>query len=423
MLKQLKLQSELKQRKKELTDLSTKKADFETRQAQLSSALEEAESDEDIKLVQSQIEDLEKEVGEEDIETKTANVNAEITRIEGELAELDERAKQPTKKPKEERGNNLMNRYQVRELLKSGEYFERSEVKEFYDKFKNLRAVTGEGLTIPEIVINRIMDIVGDYCTVYPLVDRITAKGTARILIDTDTTAATWIEQNKPLPQGDVGAITNIDFDGYKIGKVTFVDNSMLEDSIINLDEYVTKKIARAIALGIDKAIISGTGSTGKQPAGIIPSLKANHKVSVVADKLVNIVSPIGLIDTGDDTTGEIVAVMKRSTYYNRLLGFSINTNSDGNVVGKLPNIKNPDLVGLKVVFNNNMEDDKILYGDFTKYTLVDREDISIDKSTDVRFTEDQTAFRGKGRFDGKPTNVNAFVLVTLTEPVASTGA
>ncbi|PWL42976.1 MAG: phage major capsid protein, partial [Clostridiales bacterium] len=345
-------------------------------------------------------------------------IKEEIQRIENELKTLDAAGTEPPVKPEAERGKNMeaVNRYQIRELLKTGAYYERSEVKEFYEKFKNLRSVTGGELTIPTIVVDRILDILGDYCTVYPLVDKIRIKGKTRILIDTDTTPATWIEQTGAIPTGDVGAITNVDFDGYKVGKVTFVDNSILEDSIINLDDYVVKKLARALALALDKATLLGTGSSGKQPTGIIPSLEEGHKVSVIATGLADIVKPIGLIDTGEDSVGEIVAVMKRQTYYNRLLEYSIQTDSSGNVVGKLPNLKTPDLLGLPVVFNNNLPTDQILYGDFSKYTMVERESISIDKSEHVKFVEDQTGYRGKGRFDGKPTNKNAFVLVTLTD-------
>lgn len=311
-----------------------------------------------------------------------------------------------------------MNRLQVRELLKTGEYYERSEVKDFYDQFKNLRAVTGGELTIPEVVVNRIMDIMGDFTTLYPLVDKITVKGTTRILVDTDTTAATWIEQKAAIPVGDVGTITAIDFDGFKVGKVTFVDNYLLNDSIINLDDYVTKKIARAIAKALDIAIVNGEGPSSKQPTGIVPSLKTEHKVDAEANEnlIKNTVKHIGLIDAGEDTVGEIVAVMKRSTYYNRFLEFSIQVNAEGNVVGKLPNLKQPDLLGLPVVFNNSLAVDEVLFGEFDKYTLIERESITIDNSEHVKFVEDQTAFRGKGRFDGKPTNIDAFVLVTIKD-------
>ena len=418
MIKQLRLRAELKAQQAELEKLEQLEVGFKNRAAELEAALSEAETETDLKLASDNIATLENEEKEAGIEAKKTTIKEEIQRIENELKTLDAAGTEPPTKSKTERGKNMdeVNRYQIRELLKTGAYYERSEVKEFYEKFKNLRSVTGGELTIPTIVVDRILDILGDYCTVYPLVDKIRIKGKTRILIDTDTTPATWIEQTGAIPTGDVGTITNVDFDGYKVGKVTFVDNSILEDSIINLDDYVVKKLARALALALDKAVLLGTGSSGKQPTGIIPSLEEEHKVSVAATGLADIVKPIGLIDTGEDSVGEIVAVMKRQTYYNRLLEYSIQTDSSGNVVGKLPNLKTPDLLGLPVVFNNNLPTDQILYGDFSKYTMVERESISIDKSEHVKFVEDQTGYRGKGRFDGKPTNKNSFVLVTITD-------
>ena len=129
-------------------------------------------------------------------------------------------------------------------------------------------------------------------------------------------------------------------------------------------------------------------------------------------------VKPIGLIDTGVDNVGEIRAVMKRSTYYAYFLEMSINVNAAGEIVGKLPNLTTPDILGIPVTFNNSMAADQVLYGEFDKYTLVERENIAIDNSEHVRFVEDQMAFRGKGRFDGKPTQPEAFVLITITPAV-----
>jgi HK97 family phage major capsid protein len=419
MLKQLKIAKAIEIKRSKLKELETKAADILKRNEDTSAALAEAVSEEDLNVLETEIGNLEKEQNDLDAEKKT--VEDEIAALEEELDDVKERAAESNKqKQTREKGViEPMNRLQVRDLLKSGEYFKRSEVVEFYEKFKNLRAVTGGELVIPEVVVNRIMDILGDYSTLYPIVDRIQVKGTARILIDTDTTPATWVEQNAALPVGDVGTLASLDFDGFKVGKVTFVDNFLLQDSLINLDEYVVKKIARAIALALDAAILNGTGVAGKQPAGIIPAIPAGNRVTVAeGEDLVEFLKPIGLIDTGVDNVGEITAVMKRSTYYSYFLAYSINTNDAGDVVGKLPNLTRPDLVGIPVIFNNSMAEDQVLYGDFDKYTLVERENITIDSSDQVRFVEDQMAFRGKGRFDGKPTKAEAFALVTITPAV-----
>lgn len=422
MLKQLMLTKKIESLRSALNVYLEQEQELETRSQELEAAIEEAETDEEIQAVEEEVNKLENE--KKELDEKKSKLEGEIEELENELEELNSKEPKNDKRnsKKSERRSENMNRMQVRELLRTGEYYERNEVKEFYEKFRNLRAVTGGELTIPDIVVNRIMDIMGDYTTLYPLVDKIQVKGTTRILVDTDTAPATWIEQSGTIPAGDVGTITNIDFDGFKVGKVTFVDNYLLQDSIINLDDYVTNKIARAIAKALDKAIVKGEGAANKQPTGIIPSLPAENKVTLEADEnlLKNLIKKVGLIDTGEDSVGEIVAVMKRSTYYNRLVGYSIQVDSNGNVVGKLPNLRQPDLVGLRVVFNNNLDDDTVLFGDFSKYTLVERENITIDSSTHVKFSEDQTAFRGKGRFDGKPVKPEAFVLVTIVEQPAA---
>lgn len=416
MLKQLKIQKALEIKRVKLKEIEQKAADILKRSQDTSAALAEAATEEDLSLLETEITKIEGEQETNDQEKST--IESEIADLEKELQEVNERAASSNKETKKaDKGDSEgMNRLQVRELLKTGEYFKRSEVKEFYDKFKNLRAVTGGELLIPEVVINRIMEMLGDYSTLYPLVDKIRINGTARVIVDTDTSPASWVEQNAALPIGDVGTLATLDFDGFKVGKVTFIDNYLLQDSIINLDNYVTSKIARAISLALDIAILNGTGVAGKQPAGILPAIPTVNRVTVAEGApLADFIKPIGLIDTGLDQVGEITAVMRRSTYYAYFLTYSININGNGDYVGTLPNLTRPDLLGIPVVFNNSMASDQVLYGEFDKYTLVERENITIDNSDQVRFVEDQTAFRGKGRFDGKPTKAEAFVLLTIT--------
>ena len=422
-LRQLLISKKIEQRKNALAELLIQEEELQKRSETLEAAATEAQTDEELAAVEEEVGKLEAQKGE--LEQKKSKLQGEIAELEAELEQLN--AKPPAdevRSANQQRGESQVAKEyhiaQVRKMLETGEYFQLPEVREFYEKFKNLRAVSGGELTIPQVIINRILDIVGDYTTLYPRVDKIRVSGTARILIDTDTTPAQWIEMAGSIPTGDVGTITNVDFDGFKVGKVTFVDNYLLQDSIINLDDYVVRKIARAIAKALDLAILKGQGASQKQPAGIIPSIPASNQKTVVADNklLVNLLKNVALIDTGDDSVGEIVAVMKRKTYYDRLLEYTINVNAQGNVVGKLPNLTQPDLCGLPVVFNQFMDEDKVLFAVLDQYTMVIREDISIDRSEHVKFVEDQMAFRGKGRFDGKPVRPAAFALVTIEDPV-----
>lgn len=416
MLKQLRLAKELEMKRSKLNDLLTREQEYKQKADELATAITEAETEEDITLIDESVEEL---------EAQKALLEAEKTEIESEIALVEAKLEEMTSQTEEVIENEET---QTNEKLERGNvkmtnnYFETRSVKEFYEGLKELktRAVTGGTLGVPQEVINKVMVLVHDLASVYPLVDTIKVKGEARVLIDVDEAGAVWMEQTGGFTASDTGSITNIDFDGFKLGKLTTIDNSILQDSIVNLDDYVTKKLAKAISKSLDAAILNGTGSANKQPEGIITKLDTSHKVSVVADSLAAVVAPIGLVDTGEQEVGEIKAVMNRKTYYNRILALNVGTNSAGQVVGTIPNLANPTLLGLNVVFSAHLAEDVVLFGDFSKYTLVEREDITIEKSEHAYFAADQLAVRGKGRFDGKPTNANAFVQVTLTDaPVA----
>lgn len=423
MLKQIKLRNSLAKKNTRLNELLKKQSEFKKREAELEKALDEAETDEDTQAIDEQITALENEMKDfsENIDSEISTLKSEIADIKSQIQEINDSAdaSNDTGTPAEtqnggERNMAIISKQEVRSLIKTGAYYRNKEVVNFYDKLKNLRAVDNEGIIIPQILINRIMDIVGDYSTLYPLVDKTTCSGTARILIDTDTEPATWLEQKGAVPQGDVGTIGYIDFDGYKLGKATLIDEYILRDSIINVDAYVVKKLAKAIAMGLDKAILNGTGSVGKQPEGIITQLPEDNKVTITDPKnVVALAKPLALIDTGEDATGEIVAVMHRTTYYDKVLDI-LAINLNGGMVGAIPAFDTPNINGMRVVFNNFMDKDKILYGDFAKYTLVEREAMSVESDTSVKFLDDQVAYKGRGRFDGKPVKPSAFVLATL---------
>ncbi|EGO2729452.1 phage major capsid protein [Enterococcus faecalis] len=415
-LKQIMLQRKITSKTELLRSLEEKDAEFKTREKNLEAAIEEAETEEEQQAVEDEVNKFNEEKEPHDQQKK--ELEEEIRSLQEELDGLNE--KKPTGKgeerkmgdKKETRNKNLM------------DYHERSDVKEFYDELRErlqMRAngqvlpdgPSGAELIIPDIIVNRIRERIGDFTTLYPLVDKVIAKGRVKLILDVDTSEATWLEMRGALPEEDDSKLTAVEFDGFKIGRIVYIDNSLLEDSVINLDGYLTKRIARSIAKGLDKAIVTGTGKDDKQPDGILPKIPGKNKVTK-KPTYEELIPVLGLIDTGEDATGEIVAVMHRQTYYNRIATLTLHVNSNGVDVVQLPNLAEPNFLGLKVVFNNYLPQDKILFGVFDKYTLVERESVRVDMSGHYKFREDQTAVRGLGRYDGKPVLPEAFVEVTL---------
>lgn len=415
-LKQLMIAKKIEQRKALLNELLEKENELKTRSEELEKAIEEAQTEEEVATVEEEVEKLEEE--QKELNEKKSKLEGEIAELEGELEQLN--SKEPNNN---ERGKEAMPKHQKR--VNQQEYFTR-EVEEFYSELRSRLKMRANGqvlppgeagaeLVIPDKVVNRIRDRIGDYTTLYPLVDKITAGGRVKLILDVDTGEATWLDQRGALPESDDSALTAVEFDGFKVGRVVYIDNSLLEDSIINLDDYLTKRIARSIAKALDKAILKGEGAAKKQPEGIIPKLPLKNQVTA-APKYEELIPLLGLIDTGEDASGEIVAIVHRQTYYAKLATLSLHVNAEGKDVVMLPNLAQPNFLGLRVVFNNYMPKDAILFGVLDKYTLVERENTRIDMSGHYKFREDQTAVRGVGRYDGKPVMPQAFVLVTLKD-------
>ena len=415
-LKQLMLQKKINQRKSLLAELQTKEDAFVKRSEELEAALGEAESDEEVSAVEEEINTFEGE--KTDHEEKKSGLEEEISKLEEELKGLEDND------PKRSSAANTQTRNQTKKIDMGGsrmkvnkfetrsemiERLNQPEVREFYEKLRtavmNKRALSGEELTIPQAVLDRIQPMIGDYSNLYREVEVIQMNGTARAIFDGEIPEAIWTEMCDPV-QELATSFNAVELDGYKVGGFIPVCNAVLEDSMIDLANYVEDRIARAIAKAIDKAILIGQGASQKQPAGIIPAVTGSAVDSdfSAADILPN----VGRIDNGEDAAGEVIAVMKRTTYYNYFL--NVATTSDGRQV--VQGVNNPNIAGMRVVFSQYAPDNAVLFGDFKQYMLGERRGVQLTSSTDVRFIEDQTVFKGTARYDGKPAKPEAFVLV-----------
>jgi len=420
MLKQLMIRKKKEQRQAAFAELIEQECSIQKRSEELETAVEAAKTEEEMATVEEEVGKLEAEKTE--LASKKSKLEGEIAELEGELEQLNSKEPKNSKREKGDVG--------VATRERNTEYFTR-EVEDFYDELRTrlhsrangqVLPTTAEGaeLIIPDIVVNRIRERIGDFTTLYPLVDLVRASGRVKLILDVDTTEATWVEQRSAIPENDDAKLSAVEFDGFKVGRVVYIDNSLLEDSVINLDDYLTKRIARSIAKALDKAILTGTGRKDKQPEGILPAIPTAHQKTATA-KYEELIPLLGLIDTGNDAIGEIIAVIHRQTYYSKLANLTLHTTKDGKDVVMLPNLSQPNFLGLRVVFSNYMPKDKVLFGVFDKYTLIEREGTRIDMSAHYKFREDQTAIRGIGRYDGKPVDPNAFILVDISASAKAT--
>ncbi|NOW86771.1 HK97 family phage major capsid protein [Clostridium beijerinckii] len=437
-LRQLMISKKIQQRKSSLDELLTQEADLNKRAADLETAIEEAKTDEEIATVEEAISTLDTE--KEELEGKKTTLEGEIAELEDELEELNN--KEPKNEPaadptpaantneeKNERNKNLGGeaRMGVNKLSTRGQIIERlnrDEVRCFYSNLKQVieqRSITGLDLTIPQILLDTITDDLGRYSVLYDLVRvaRLTGKG--RAIIAGEAPQAVWTEMVGRINELSC-LFTDVEVDGYKVGGFIPLDNSYIEDSMINLASHVEECLKESIAIALDKAILYGTGT--KMPLGIIPALNANadlkakNIVTLTAanTKFEKIIETMKNIKRGRRGRGPITVVMNESTWLGTIVPMSIATNASGAFV-TVSNQAFPG-VGYKVVFSEEVPENNILVGDFTKYLLAERADIKGASSTEFLFTDDKTIFKATARYDGKPVRESAYVLIGLNGAV-----
>ncbi|UZQ51593.1 phage major capsid protein [Clostridium kluyveri] len=427
-IKQLMISKKIEQRKSALAELLKTETDLNKRAADLEQSIEEAKTDEEIAAVEEETNKLDNDKTEFD--KKKSKLEGEISDLEGELEEL--KSNEPKNNPEPAARSNvdfsnirgglrmMGNRYETREQIL--ERLNREDVREFYTRVaalaKEKRAVAGTEVIIPESVIDMIQTRLGDYSTLYPEVTLQTLNGTARVVMDGAIPEGIWTEMTDAVQELSAG-FSQTELDGFKVGGFIPVANAILEDSMINLANYIETRLSMAIAKALDKAILTGAAAS-KQPTGIITALGGTglEAHNVTSDgTLKNIVSHMSVIDDGEDGApiGEVIAVMKRSFYYAEIAPQTFLPTSDGRLV--IQTAQSPRLPdGTRIVFSQYMPANTILLGDFKKYLLGERKGVQLAVSDQVRFIEDQTVFKGTARYDGKPVYPSYFVKITIAE-------
>lgn len=462
-LKAIMLRSKIDKKRSELNALLEKDADFEAREAELEQAIEEAQTEEEQQTVSEQVEAFETEKTEH--EESKARLNEEIMGLEDELSATEaeppiDRTASSVKKPirKERKGVEMITR-DIRKLPMSVRAFdslpmetrenivEREDVKAFLSKIRSMkgstRAITGGDLEIPVVFLELISENMYRYSKLLNRVRVRSVPGQARQTIAGTVPEAIWTEM--------CGAINELSFvfnqvtlDGYKVAGYVPVCNSLLEDTVSNLDlaSWIVEMISESIGLAEDKAILYGKGAASHMPLGIVTRLAQDEQPSgypANAPAWVDLHESNIQSINGDSMNGAqfwsalTLAAGNTFTRYSRgnqfwamnsrtyaklkskLITFTASGDIVANLYGNLPIITG-DVDVLEFI-----PDGDIIGGYGDLYVWADRADIRIDQSEHVQFIQDNTVFRGKARADGMPIIPGAFVAININNTSVTT--
>ncbi|MBR1540697.1 MAG: phage major capsid protein [Clostridia bacterium] len=436
MLKQLKLKKEIELKKREREAILAKEKELETREADLEKSLEEAENQSDLDLVNEAANELEKE--KQDNKESKSKIEKEIEDLEKELKDTEDKAEDVKTKDEEEKeeekrdnkefergtenmrkGSKYVNKL-TREQRK--EYVKRENVKKFLDNVRiavKQRSITGLEMTIPEEMMELITDNIGNYSVFYNLVNLRPTGGKARANIIAEAVEAVWTEQ-KGMINEISESLSQVEVDGYKVAGYVGVDNYVEEDSDVDLSVLIEDLLSESIAIAIDKAVPYGKGKDSHMPTGYVTALNADDTLKVsniktlsqANTKLENIIAEFKNIERGVSNRGKITVVMNEKTWLGTILPKTLATNSAGAYVSASQGVF--PATGYDVEFCNQIPENEIHAGDFTKYLLAERKGKKFSTSAEAEFVKDITLFKATARYDGIPSRKGAFVVIGI---------
>ena len=444
-LRALMKRKELDKLNKELETLRA--VDFEAREAEIATMIEEAESDEEREAVNEEIEKFEAEKEEnataiKELEERVAEIEAELSEIEAAPAEEREE-----EKPKvEERKEHIMtgkNIFRSMDAMTRNAVFEREDVKSFLAEVRSAitekRAITGGNLLVPDVFLGLIRENIMEYSKLYKHVNVRVIGGNGREVVMGTIPEAVWTDCCGNINELSL-SFNDAEVGCWKVGGYFDICNATLQDSEIDLASEILTVLGQAIGIALDKAIIFGLGT--RMPQGFFTRLAQTASPAdypstarTWADLHTTNIASIATTVTGVDifrefvlkaaaakgkySRGEKVWVMNELTYA-KLMAAAMSADLYGQIVtgidGRMP------VVGGIVEILPFIPDDMVFGGYLDLYLLAEREGTRLEQSEHVHFLNDKTVFRGVARYDGLPVIAEGFVAIGLngTTPSAA---
>lgn len=231
-----------------------------------------------------------------------------------------------------------------------------------------------------------------------------TSSGERKIPVVASKGSANWIDEEGPYVDSD-DSFGQVTIGSFKLGTTIKVSEELINDSIFDLESYISKEFARRIGSREEEAFFTGDGN-GK-PLGFLAAtggadvgVKASSTTAITADEIIDLYYSLktpyrkNAVWILNDATVKAVRKLKDSTGQylwqsaltegtpDKLLGRPVYTSA------YMPTVA----AGAKTV----------AFGDFKYYWIADRQGRSFRRLNELYATTGQVGFIGSQRVDGK---------------------
>lgn len=249
-----------------------------------------------------------------------------------------------------------------------------------------------------------------------------TSSGDRKIPVVATKGTASWIDEEGAFPESD-DSFGQVSIGAYKLGTMIKVSEELLNDSVFDLQSYISREFARRIGAKEEEAFFTGNG-TGK-PLGVLAAtggaetgVTAASSTAVTADELMDLYyslkSPYRKKSVWVLNDSTIKAIRKLKDSNGQYLWQpSLTAGTPDTILGRpvktsayMPAIA----AGAKT----------IAFGDFSYYWIADRQGRSFKRLNELFAATGQVGFLASQRVDGKL--ILAEAVKVLVQKAASAG-
>ena len=231
-----------------------------------------------------------------------------------------------------------------------------------------------------------------------------TASGDRKIPVVASKGTASWVDEEGSITDSD-DSFSQVSIGAYKLGTLIKVSNELLNDSVFDLEAYISKEFARRIGNKEEDAFFNGDGTgkpigifntTGGAEVGVTIADSSKITADEVIDLFYSLKAPYrkNAVWVLNDSTVKAIRKLKDANG-NYLWQPALTANTPDTLLGR-------PVYTSSFVPTIAASAKTIAFGDFSYYWIADRQGRIFKKLSELYAANDQTGFVATQRVDGK---------------------
>lgn len=288
---------------------------------------------------------------------------------------------------------------------------EEKETRAFEQYVRELRAenmaIGSNGAVIPSTIANKIIEKLENIAPLYALATKFNVKGELSFPVADGEITTGYQTEFAEIESSAVG-FKSVKLNGFLIGALSKVSLSLVNNTQFDIVSYVINKVAYSIAKFLEKELLIGAGTSSV--TGILNDTtgtvgKVEFTTSIGVDDLI-----ATQIEVPQTYQGNCRWLMNTKA----LLGLRQLKDANGRYLlqDDVTNGFGYTLLGKPVMISDNIEDDKVVYGDFSAVYVNIHEDMNIQVLKEKYIAEHATGIVAWMELDAKPIEPQKLVVL-----------